>query len=66
MLAHSWRFAAFDPETVKLLISLFVSPLCIFQRMMYVLTPCQDTNQTGEIDFDEFTRLSQYIKVCVH
>jgi len=34
----------FDPETVKLLISLF------------------DFNHTGEIDFEEFTKLSHYIE----
>ena len=65
-LAHSWRFAAFDPETVKLLISLFVSLSAYFFQRTYVLTPHQDANQTGEINFDEFTRLSRYIEVRIH
>ena len=40
-LIYSWRFAAFDPETVKLLISLFVSALVHFLACPYTLSGCK-------------------------
>ena len=44
---------AFDLDTVKLLMNIFVSSRRIFQRLTRVLTSYQDENRSGDISFAE-------------
>jgi hypothetical protein len=59
-LRSTERRLAFDLDTVKLLMTIFVRPPLSFPATY--LTPPQDTDRSGTIGFNEFAGLWKYIK----